>query len=273
MIRPPDDAALSRRSFLTVASALTLVAACGNDGSPSRSDATTLTATDPATSVRGAAASPATSSAAGSTGFVTSGPATHPRVALTFHTDGDLDLAQQVLAALADTDAPMTAFVVGEWLEANPSWGPRLVDAGHELANHTYTHPDFDSLGPQAMRDEIARCRDVLVRTTGQAGAFFRPSGTADGTMTPPDAVLAAAHEAGYPVVVGFDVDPFDYEDPGATAVVERTLGTAARAGSIVSLHFGHPGTVAALPAILDGLAAASLTPVTVSGLLAPDRP
>ena len=120
---------------------------------------------------------------------------------------------------LAAHGTVITAFVVGNWLDANPSWGKRLVDAGHEVANHTYTHPSFLALSRDAMLDEIVRCRDVLTRTAGTAGTFFRPSGTDDGTVAPPDAVLQVAAEAGYPTVLGFDVDPFDYQDPGADAV------------------------------------------------------
>jgi peptidoglycan/xylan/chitin deacetylase (PgdA/CDA1 family) len=79
--------------------------------------------------------------------------------------------------------------------------------------------------------------------------------------------VLSVAAEAGYETVLGFSVDPLDYDDPGADAVTQRTLA-AVKPGSIVSLHFGHPGTVAALSAILDGLDQRGLTPVTVSTLL-----
>jgi peptidoglycan/xylan/chitin deacetylase (PgdA/CDA1 family) len=79
--------------------------------------------------------------------------------------------------------------------------------------------------------------------------------------------VQQVAAEAGYPVVLGFDVDPLDYDDPGAAAVAGRTLATVA-AGSIVSLHFSHPGTISAIPAILDGLAGRGLTPMTASKLL-----
>jgi peptidoglycan/xylan/chitin deacetylase (PgdA/CDA1 family) len=79
--------------------------------------------------------------------------------------------------------------------------------------------------------------------------------------------VLDVAGAAGYPTVLGFDVDPFDYQDPGAAAITQRTLAAVGR-GSVVSLHFGHAGTVAALPGILDGLDAKGLTPVTASKLL-----
>jgi peptidoglycan/xylan/chitin deacetylase (PgdA/CDA1 family) len=200
--------------------------------------------------------------------FVDSGPATRRRVALTFHTDGDLVLAQDLLDVLTARQTVITSFVVGSWLDANPTWANKLLEAGHELANHTYSHPAFLSLPPDAMRDEITRCRDVIVRLTGYPGVFFRPSGTDDGTAAPPAAVLDAAAEAGYRTVLGFDVDPRDYEDPGPDAVVERTLD-AVKPGAIVSLHFGHAGTVAAMPRILDGLDARGLTPVIASQLLA----
>ena len=172
-----------------------------------------------------------------------------------------------MLDTLAPRAIEVTCFVVGNWLDANPTWAKKLLDAGHELANHTYTHPSFLALSPDAMRDEIVRCRDVLTRLGGTPGAFFRPSGTDDGTHAPPDVVLQLAAEAGYRTVLGFDVDPLDYTDPGADAVVQRTLATIGP-GSIVSLHFGHPGTVAAIPAIIDGLNEKQLTAVRASQLV-----
>jgi peptidoglycan/xylan/chitin deacetylase (PgdA/CDA1 family) len=103
---------------------------------------------------------------------------------------------------------------------------------------------------------------------TGTGGAYFRPSGTVDGVTRPSDETLAAAARAGYPTVLGYDVDPTDYRDPGAAAVVARTLG-AVHPGAIVSMHFGHAGTIAAMPHILDGLDQKGLKPVTSSDLLA----
>jgi len=104
--------------------------------------------------------------------------------------------------------------------------------------------------------------------TALRSGHFFRPSGTDDGTSAPPEIVLELAGRAGYPAVLGFDVDPLDYDDPGSDLVVQRTLATVGP-GAIVSLHFGHSGTVQALPAILDGLDRRGLEPVTASTLLA----
>ena len=73
---------------------------------------------------------------------------------------------------------------------------------------------------------------------------------------------------AGDATIAGFDVDPADYSDPGAGAVADRTIA-AVQPGSIVSLHFGHSGTIDALPPILDALSRRNLRPVNLSALLA----
>jgi peptidoglycan/xylan/chitin deacetylase (PgdA/CDA1 family) len=81
--------------------------------------------------------------------------------------------------------------------------------------------------------------------------------------------MVAAAEASGYNLVLGYDVDPSDNLDPGASAVASRVLA-AVRSGSIVSLHLGHVGTVEALPHILSGLRSRGLKAVTVPRLLAP---
>lgn len=199
--------------------------------------------------------------------FVATGPVERAAVALTFHTNGDLRLAQRLLDITTTRQVPVTCFIVGDWLEQNPTWGPKLIAAGHELANHTFTHPDVTKLTQPELEFEISRCRDILTLRAHGPGRYFRPSGIDDGTAPPSDLVLRAAATSGYPTVLGFGVDPFDYRDPGTTAVASRMLA-GSRPGSIISLHFGHPGTVDALPMILDGLAGQNLLPVTVSGLL-----
>jgi peptidoglycan/xylan/chitin deacetylase (PgdA/CDA1 family) len=270
---PREPKYIDRRLFLTGSAITLLAAACASDGDASSPLArSSTTAAPPRTTnppgKNPPAVPPTGARPSGPAEFVASGPTPAPRVALTFHTDGDLTLADQLLGILGQRKVPITAFVVGQWLDANPAYAKRLVDAGHELANHTYSHPSFASLSAAAMSDEIVRCRDVLTRLTGKAGTYFRPSGTGDGTQRPADAVLTAAGSAGYPVVLGFDVDPLDYDQPGPDVVAQRVLDRV-EAGSIVSLHFGYAGTVTALPKILDGLAQRQLTPVTASQLFA----
>lgn len=106
------------------------------------------------------------------------------------------------------------------------------------------------------------RCRDKLVELTGLPGAFFRPSQGQHATL----AELEQAGRAGYARVLSYDVDSLDWRDPGPAAI--RSAVAGARAGSVVSMHLGHRGTLAALPGILDDLAARGLTPVTATELL-----
>jgi peptidoglycan/xylan/chitin deacetylase (PgdA/CDA1 family) len=263
-----DPRPLGRRSFLAAAALAVgaLAAACGDD-SGGTTAATTTTAAPTTAAPASAPPTPAPSTAPPPAQFVVSGPKDHDRVALTFHTNGDLGLVDQLLDVFASKKVHVTAFIVGNWLDANPDMAARIADGGHEFANHTYTHPTFGALSPAGMLDEISHCRDVLVRLTGGPGKYFRPSGTDDGTVSPGQQVLDIAAQAGYSTVLGFDVDPLDYDDPGADAVVQRTLATVA-AGSIVSLHFGHSGTVEAMPAILDGIAQKGLKAGTASALL-----
>jgi peptidoglycan/xylan/chitin deacetylase (PgdA/CDA1 family) len=194
---------------------------------------------------------------------IVNGPRTRKQVALTFHGNGDPALAEQLLAAAEARQAKITVFVVGNWLEANPNIGRRILSGGHELANHTYTHPDLGTLDEAAVEQEFARARDVIQQISGTNGRYARPSAMDRATPL----VLAAAGRVGYRTVVAFDVDPSDYRDPGAQAVISRTLA-GVQPGSIVSMHLGHVGTVQALPAILDGLAARGLKAVTVETLL-----
>lgn len=193
------------------------------------------------------------------------GPGTQPEVALTFHGAGDPVLGTRLLQEAERAGVAVTVLAVGTWLQRTPSLAERVLQGGHELGNHTMTHPAMKRLGRDAVAEEIGRCRDLLQRLTGSPGTHFRPSGgTGSNALEREEAA-----RAGYDLLLGFDVDPLDYQDPGADAVVSRTL-SGVRAGSIVSLHLGHPGTVTALPRVLDGLRAKGLTPVTAARLLRP---
>jgi len=195
---------------------------------------------------------------------VPNGPRTGTGVALTFHGSGDHALALELLAAAAKASAPITVFAVGTWLEQQPDMARRILDAGHELANHTYTHPSLARVDRAGVAREITRCRDVLAQLSGSGGEWFRPSGIDH----PTDLMLEEAGRAGYRVSVGYDVDPHDYQDPGADAVLSR-VKAGVQAGSIVSLHFGHAGTVAAFPGVVAAIRDRGLEPALVRHLLA----
>ncbi|MDH6708013.1 peptidoglycan/xylan/chitin deacetylase (PgdA/CDA1 family) [Kitasatospora sp. MAA19] len=195
---------------------------------------------------------------------VVNGPRTGKNVALTVHGSGDPKLATALLEAAEQRGAKLTVMAVGSWLDQQPQMARRILDAGHELGNHTQNHLNISAMSPDQARAEIAQCADRLQRLTGSIGRWFRPSATQYANRM----VREQARAVGYEHVLSFDVDPRDYNDPTAAELQRRVLGSV-RGGSVVALHMGHQCTVDALPAILDGLAKAGLKPVTASQLCA----
>lgn len=169
-----------------------------------------------------------------------------------------------MFAVLSDHGALVTVLAVGTWLSDNPSMAKFITDSGHELGNHTFTHPTLSGLGPAAVTDEVVRCRDLLVKLTGSPGPYFRQSGAQHSTPL----IRTIAGQLGYPVCLSYDVDSLDWTDPGVNVIQAQTA--TATAGSVISLHLGHPGTVSAMPGILADLSARGLQPVTASHLLRP---
>jgi peptidoglycan/xylan/chitin deacetylase (PgdA/CDA1 family) len=191
------------------------------------------------------------------------GPRDRSEVALTFHGQGPASLTTQVLDACRAADAHITVFAVGTWVQASPGLARAVLAAGHELGNHTWSHQQMKTLDAATADTEVARGVAALEKAVGSAGWWFRPSGTLHSTPR----IRAAARRAGYARCVSYDVDPQDFLDPGAAAVRSRTRAQV-RAGSIVSLHLGHPGTAEALPGILTDLSRMGLRPVGLSTLL-----
>lgn len=184
-------------------------------------------------------------------------------MALTFHGAGDPTTAEALLRAAEHADTPVTVLAVGSWLSQNPGMASRIRHGGHELGNHTLNHLPMRQLDESRAYDEIAGCATVLRHLTGSAGRWFRASGTQYTTPL----IRTAAARAGYRICLSYDVDTRDYLDPGAAAVVRNGVDFA-KPGSILSLHLGHTGTVQALPALVAGLRARGLQPVTVTDLL-----
>jgi peptidoglycan/xylan/chitin deacetylase (PgdA/CDA1 family) len=184
-------------------------------------------------------------------------------VALTFHGQGEPALVRQLLAELGSGGARVTVLAVGGWLQAQPAMARLILDGGHELGNHTQNHLDIAHMSSGQAFTEIDGCAQVLKRLTGSIGVWFRPSQAQYSTPT----IRAQARKVGYPTCLSYDLDSLDYTDPGPANVASTTLG-AVRNGSIVSLHFGHAGTVTAMPQILDGLRRRGLTAVTMTELI-----
>jgi peptidoglycan/xylan/chitin deacetylase (PgdA/CDA1 family) len=173
-------------------------------------------------------------------------------------------IARSLLSEIERAHASVTVLAVGTWLVAEPAIARRILDGDHELGNHTYHHLPMRQLSATRTHDEVVLCAEQLRRLTGSIGKWFRPSGIPRATRQ----ILTAAGKAGYAHSIAYDVDPRDYQDPGADTIVNRVMASVSP-GSIVSLHLGHRGTVQAIPALLDGLKKRGLMSVTLSALLA----
>jgi peptidoglycan/xylan/chitin deacetylase (PgdA/CDA1 family) len=181
-------------------------------------------------------------------------------VALTFDDGPDPTWTPQILRVLAQHHAVGTFFDIGTHASARPDIVRAEFAAGHGVGNHTWTHPDLTHLLTPAVLSQLDQTDAVLQQSTGVRTSCLRPPYDA---IDP--AVRALTAQRGLTMML-YDVDPRDWARPGAQTIAARVLG-AIHAGSIVDLHDGggnRSETVAALPLILQGLAARHLTPVAL---------
>ncbi|MFE6851768.1 polysaccharide deacetylase family protein [Streptomyces sp. NPDC057674] len=251
----PIDRRGALRAGAAAALAGALTTACGTTPPPA--------APAPRRPAAAPVAAPAPRRLPGQPAEITHGPRDRPGVALTFHGQGDPALARTLLGQAEKAGARVTVLAVGSWLDQHPDLARRVLDGGHDLGNHTQRHIDVNAMTETEALAEIEACATRLRRLTGSIGTWFRPSRTQHAAP----AVLRAAHRAGYPHVLSYDVDSLDFTSPGATAVVRNVTGSV-RAGSVVSLHFGYPDTAAALPLLLADLDRRGLRAVTTTELL-----
>lgn len=188
-------------------------------------------------------------------------------VALTFD-DGPTPAATaQLLPLLRQHGARATFFVIGSELEQHLEAGRQIVEAGHELGNHSYTHQRMVLKTPAFIRDEIERT-DQAIRAAGYAGEIcFRPPYGKKLFLLP-----AYLSKTGRKTIM-CDVEPDSYADVAEDAdkIVAHVLERA-RPGSIILLHVmyeSRDASLRAVPGILDGLKARGYEFKTVSELLA----
>jgi len=194
---------------------------------------------------------------------ITHGLRSRKEVALTFHGAGSTTYAKSILAEVAKANAGISVLVVGTWLKEFPEMAKLILDAGHDLGNHTMTHPVLTQLSLTKVEAQIKECDAILTKLTGHKGAWFRPSGTLKSNAT----IRTAAGRAGYQNCITYDVDSRDYTDQSASATV-KTVTRSVKPGSIIGMHFGHAHTISAIPLILADLQAKGLKPVTLTELL-----
>jgi peptidoglycan/xylan/chitin deacetylase (PgdA/CDA1 family) len=185
------------------------------------------------------------------------------KVALTFHGAGAPDYSAELLSLFKKTATPISVFAVGTWLKSDPTIAQKIIDAGHDLGNHTMTHTQMKTISATKVDSEIAGCAAELKKLIGNHGAWFRPSGTQFSTPL----IRKAALKYGYGQCISYEVDSEDFKDPSKKKVISNVMNSVQN-GSIISMHFGHKVTLDAMPDLLDALHGKGFTPVTLTELL-----
>lgn len=185
-----------------------------------------------------------------------------PYIAMTFDDGPSATLTPKLLDMLAARRIKATFFVIGQNADEYPELIARIVREGHEIGNHSWSHPNLARMSDEAVRGQLKRTDDAIQRAAGVRTTLLRPP---YGSIT--SRQKRWIHDQfGYEIII-WDVDPLDWRRPGPSVVCNRILKES-RPGSIVLSHDIHPGTIEAMPSTLDQLSAKGFKFVTVSELI-----
>ena len=152
--------------------------------------------------------------------------------------------------------------MIGENVAEHPEIVARAAQEGHEIANHSWSHPNFGKMSDENVRRQLQQTDDAIKNATGKRPTLLRPP---YGSITAREKRWIH-DEFGYEIIL-WDVDPYDWKRPGPAVVRARILKET-RPGSIVLSHDIHPGTIEAMPSTFDELEAKGFKFVTVSELI-----
>jgi len=185
-------------------------------------------------------------------------------IALTFDDGPHPKYTAAILDLLAKYDAKATFFIIGKNAEKYPEVVLRSYSEGHELANHTFSHPFKVSVAE--LQKELRQTKEIIYSITGFSPALFRPVG---GNYN--DSMINAAVRDGYKVVMwSWHQDTQDWKQPGVKKITQKVL-KGSKPGDIILFHDGggdRSQTIKALEEILPVLKKQGYTFVTISELI-----
>jgi len=206
--------------------------------------------------------------------------AANKKIAITFDDGPDPTWTPKILDVLKQKSVPATFFVIGVDASQWPEILKREYAEGHEIGNHTYTHPPWDDVSPTQIRWELNLTERLIESTLGVKSILFRPPFGIDHQPEYAEEVahLPLAQDMGY-IIVGQKIDPHDWKQVNgkqvpAQEIVDNVLRDAGD-GNIVLFHDGggdRTQTVAALPQIIDKLRAQGYQFVSVPDLIGKTR-
>ncbi len=208
------------------------------------------------------------------------------KIAITFDDGPDATWTPKILDVLKSRSAPATFFLIGSEAEKYPRLMERIYDEGHEIGNHTWTHPDVSNISVQYLKSVELNLTEMLFASRlGVKTIFFRPPYSIDQEPDTADQVrpLEITQDLGY-LTIGDKLDPNDWREPGRSAkeIEDDVLNhlppckpNDQRCGNILLLHDGggnRAETVKALGPIIDGMRERGYQVVPVSDLIGKTR-
>jgi len=166
------------------------------------------------------------------------------KIAISFDASWGAEHTPKILEILRENNLKTTFFLTGFWIDKYPDLVKQIAAEGHELGNHTATHPHLNTLDKNAIKEELKKVHASLYELTGQEPFLFRaPFGEYS------NKVIEAAGELNY-FTIQWSVDSLDWRDLSKQEIVSRVTGQL-HPGAIVLFHNNGTHTAAALPEIL----------------------
>ena len=198
-------------------------------------------------------------------------------LALTFDDGPDPRWTPAILNILKQENVPATFFIIGKNGQTYPDLVRRIVDEGHEIGNHTYTHPNLGEIPLSLTELELNATQRLIESEVGRSTVLLRPPYFGDAEADKPQEVEPAlvAQRLGY-IIVGVRIDPDDWQLPvTADQIVKRTIDRAMDSnpetrGEIILLHDSggdRSATIEALPTLIHELKARGFRFVLASDL------
>jgi peptidoglycan/xylan/chitin deacetylase (PgdA/CDA1 family) len=200
-------------------------------------------------------------------GEVVRGPRGKSQIAITFDAGANAECFDDLIAALAAAQVHSTFFITGNFAQRHEPCAKAITKYGHELGNHTWSHPNLTKQSDEIVREEITRAEVLLADISGQSPRprFRAPFGERN------DRVLNIAANLGYRSIY-WTIDSLDSIEPRKSAafLIDRitTKTDAELDGVIILMHVGEKSTADALPIIIADLQRRGFKLVTVSALL-----
>ena len=161
---------------------------------------------------------------------------------------------------LSDNQVKATFFIGGSWAKRHPESLKSIADAGHELGNHSFTHPHPNRLSKEQNQAEISRTEQLVEEVTGVKTRLYAPPyGEYNRT------VLTAAEELGY-LTIMWTADTIDWRRPSPETIVKRIEGKLQN-GCIILMHPTEP-TIQALPVLIKLIKEKGYTIVPVTDII-----